>query len=84
MRPETKERADTTVGPVLRGSFTFYQATAGDVEEGGMRRGREEEEEGAGKKGVFKLRACLGSRSDPTGVSIVFLLQAAPVKGNDQ
>lgn len=32
MRPETKERADTNVGSVLRGSFTFYQATAGDME----------------------------------------------------
>lgn len=39
MRPETKEGADTAVGSLLRGSFTFYQATAGDVEEGGMKRG---------------------------------------------
>lgn len=31
MRPETKERADTIIGSVLRGSFTFYQATAGDM-----------------------------------------------------
>lgn len=31
MRPETKERADTITGSVLRGSFTFYQATAGDM-----------------------------------------------------
>lgn len=37
MRPETKERADTIIGSVLRGSFTFYQATAGDM------RGREGE-----------------------------------------
>lgn len=35
MRPETKERADTITGSVLRGSFTFYQATAGDMR-GGM------------------------------------------------
>lgn len=31
MRPETKERADTIIGSVLRGSFTLYQATAGDM-----------------------------------------------------
>lgn len=58
MRPETKERADTTVGSVLRGSFTFYQATAGDVEEGGMRREREEGErrrKRLGKKGCFQF-----------------------------
>lgn len=40
MRPETKERADTTIGSVVRGSFTFYQAIAGDLEEGGMKRRR--------------------------------------------
>lgn len=49
MRAETKERADTITGSVLRGSFTFYQATAGD-----MGRGREmeteREREAAGKK----------------------------------
>lgn len=51
MRPETKERADTTVGLVLRGSFTFYQATAGDVEEGGMKKGGG----GGWKKKVFSV-----------------------------
>lgn len=64
MRPETKERADTTAGSVLRGSFTFYQATAGDVEEGGMKRG--------GGGGVFSLRAFLRSGADlvaPVGPS---------------
>jgi len=38
MRPETKERADTFIGSVLRGSFTLCQATAGDM------RGRNEAE----------------------------------------
>lgn len=43
MRPETKERADTIIGCVLRGSFTFYPATAGDT--GGRGGGKREERE---------------------------------------
>lgn len=39
MRPETKERADTIIGHVLRGSFTLYQATAGDMRGERRRRG---------------------------------------------
>lgn len=31
MRPETKERADTIIDSVLRGSFTLCRATAGDM-----------------------------------------------------
>lgn len=46
MRPETKERADTIIGPVLRGSFTFYQATAGDMGGSGWRREMETESNG--------------------------------------
>lgn len=48
MRPETKERADTIIGSVLRGSFTLYQATAGDMRGERRRweqRGRERERE---------------------------------------
>lgn len=46
MRPETKERPDTIIGSVPRGSFTFYQATAGDMRgerarDGGREEGRE-------------------------------------------
>lgn len=37
MRPETKERADTIIGSALRASFTFYQATAGDMGMWGVR-----------------------------------------------
>lgn len=44
MRPETKEMADTIIGWVLRGSFTFYPATAGDT--GGRGGGKREEGEG--------------------------------------
>lgn len=46
MRPETKERADTIIGSALRASFTFYQATAGDMGMWGARelRGAEPEE----------------------------------------
>lgn len=46
MRPETKERADTIIGSALRASFTFYQATAGDMGTWGVRelRGAEPEE----------------------------------------
>lgn len=40
MRPETKERADTIIGSVLRGSFTFHPATAGDMRGGGGERDR--------------------------------------------
>lgn len=44
MRPETKERADTIIGYALRGSFTFYQATAGDIRgERWKQNGRERE-----------------------------------------
>lgn len=49
MRPETKERADTIIGSVLRGSFTLYQATAGDMRGERRRweqRGRERERAG--------------------------------------
>lgn len=48
MRLETKERADTIIGSVLRGSFTFYQATAGDM------RGEMEAEWKAGRAGETK------------------------------
>lgn len=50
MRPETKERADTIIGSVLRGSFTFYQATAGDMRWGWGGGGREMETESNGKR----------------------------------
>lgn len=43
MRPETKERPDTIIGSVLRGSFTFYQATAGDMRGERARDGSREE-----------------------------------------
>lgn len=49
MRPETKERADTIIGSVLKGSFTLYQATAGDMRGERRRwkqRGRERERAG--------------------------------------
>lgn len=46
MRPETKERADTIIGSVLRGSFTFYQATAGDMRGERARDGNREERKG--------------------------------------
>lgn len=45
MRPETKERADTIIGSVLRGSFTLYQATAGERRRW-KQRGRERERAG--------------------------------------
>lgn len=50
MRPETKERADTSAGSLLRGSFTFYPATAGDMR-GERERGRNREggTQGAGE-----------------------------------
>lgn len=49
MRPETKERADTIIGSVLRGSFTFHPATAGDMRGRGARE-TELEERGGGRK----------------------------------
>lgn len=55
MRPESKERPDTIIGSALRASFTFCQATAGDMrgeegERGRKQRGRREEAQ-RGKKG---------------------------------
>ncbi len=76
MRPETKERADTIIGSVLRGSFTFYQATAGDMRGERERDGnREEGRERAGETTrrqeknmlVFGLQTSLRSRNDLIG-----------------
>lgn len=77
MRPETKERADTIIGSVLRGSFTFYQATAGDMrgerardgnrEERKGEREREREEKRKGGEKVVVLRTSLQYRNSLIG-----------------
>lgn len=66
MRPETKERADTIIS-ALRASFTFYQATAGDMGmwggAGGDRGAEPEEWRGSRqqkKQKREKAKKCLG------------------------
>lgn len=82
MRPETKERADTIIGSALRASFTFYQATAGDM---GMWGGRGSWEEPSRRSGeaagtkkkkrrrrnvlVFSVQTSLTSRNYLSGFS---------------
>lgn len=80
MRPETKERADTIIGSVLRGSFTFYQATAGDMR-GEMEAGRAGETKMQQLKRVLGLQTPLWERYDLTGrfkpqlIFVLFYLQ---------
>lgn len=57
MRAETKERADTIICSVLRGSFTFYQATAGDMR-GERERAGNQEGERAGETKRQQEKTC--------------------------